>query len=260
MRAAKLAQSREVMLRIVGGTEVAEGGYRDCALVGQQNANGTLSWFCSGALIHPRIVLTAGHCMDPGHGDIPNLVALSCVDMNRLTDAELVKAKTCVRHPSYGQGLGHDISVIVLRDEAKTPPVARASTSELTASPKTTLVGFGNSDVLSTRGFGRKREVSVDIGFLRGRTPDGQLDGPEHQLGFASELEYTAGGEGYDSCNGDSGGPSYVGAGSTYKLAGLTSRGFDDAHDPCGDGGIYTRVDVHASFIQQVAAQYGVSI
>jgi endonuclease G len=253
------AESRKVLTRITGGVEVADGAFRDCALVGHRYPNGTLEWFCSGPLIHPRIVLTAGHCMNPARGVVPNIVALSCVDMNRLALAELAPAKTCVRHPEYGSGVAHDISVIILRKPAKTPFVKRAATTDLAAARETTLVGFGNSDFKSTRGFGRKREVSVDIGFLR-RSPSDDLDQAEHELGFESDLEYTAGGEGFDSCNGDSGGPSYIEVGGHYQLAGLTSRGLDTAQDPCGDGGIYTRVDVHAQFISEVAAKHGVTV
>jgi len=259
MRAQRAAQSRKVLTRITGGVEVPEGKYPDCALVGHRNRNGSVDWFCTGALIHPRVVLTAGHCMDPGGGIVPNIVALSCVDMTRLSHAELVSAKTCVRHPAYGSSIGNDISVIVLRKDAVTPAVKRATAHELGAAAETTLVGFGNSDFKSTRGFGRKREVSVDIHFLR-RAAGDDLDDAEHELGFESDLEYTAGGEGFDSCNGDSGGPSYIDVGSHYQLAGLTSRALDTAQDPCGDGGIYTRVDVHARFISEVGARHDIAL
>jgi endonuclease G len=250
---------RKVFKRIVGGTDVAEGSYPECTLIGQRHANGTTTWFCSGALVHPRIVLTAGHCFDPAEGLVPNRVALSCVDMNRLSNAEIVAAKACVQHPSYPSTGLNDIAVIVLRQDARTRPVRVASTAELAQAQEATLVGFGNSDFKSTRGFGRKREVDVEITHLR-RAAGDDLDEAEQQLGFESDLEFTAGGEGFDSCEGDSGGPAYVRSGSELRLGGLTSRALEHATRPCGDGGIYTRVDSHQTFIASVAEKHGIRL
>lgn len=252
-------QMRKVFKRIVGGTDVEEGHFPECALIGQQHANGTTSWFCSGALVHPRIVLTAGHCFAPDQGLVPNVVALSCVDMNRLSKAEIVSAKACLQHPSYPSTGLNDISVVVLRKDAKTKPVRLASTAELAQAQDTTLVGFGNSDFKSTRGFGRKREVDVEITHLRRATSE-DLDEAEQRLGFESDLEFTAGGEGFDSCNGDSGGPAYVRVGAELRLGGLTSRALEHATRPCGDGGIYTRVDSHLDFISSVADKHGIRL
>src|SRR6266545_3877279 len=149
----------EQLARIVGGVETPPDKYPDCALIGRRFPNGTVSWFCSGVLVHPRVVLTAGHCQEP---QAPiNIVALNALDVQAL---------------------------------------------------QTTLVGFGNSDVLSTKGFGRQREVTVDITEVR-RSPDDDLDEAEQTLGFESDLEFVAGGGGFDSCNGDSGGPAYIDVG-----------------------------------------------
>lgn len=245
----------ETLKRIVGGIIVAPGAYPECCLIGQRFPNRSMQWFCTGVLIHPRIVLSAAHCNQPP-GLMANVVALNCDNENQLGGAEIISARRTVTHPNYASSGGlHDISVLILRKAAvKSVPVSYASTAEINAATRTTLVGFGNDDALSSRGFGVKREVEVDITGIR-RSPTDDLDNAEDELGFESDLEFVAGGGGFDSCNGDSGGPAYISVSGNRKVAGLTSRATRTATKPCGEGGIYTRVDQHLDFIKEVASQ-----
>src|ERR1051325_7285501 len=111
-------------------------------------------------------------------------------------------------HPTYRETLRTaDITILVLKSPARTAPVALATTDEVAGAARTHLVGFGNNDVNSTRGFGIKREVDVDIISLRRREAD-QLDDDELRYGYAADSEFVAGGQGFDTCNGDSGGPA----------------------------------------------------
>ncbi len=245
----------ERLARIVGGVEAPPGKYPDCALVGQRAANGMVDWFCTGVLVHPRVVLTAGHCQDPSSPI--NVVALDGVDVADLQDAEVIGVRRVRVSPRYPQTTGHDISVLVLRGDAGVDPVPMIEPGDLAEVTRTTLVGFGNDDLLSTRGFGRQREVTVDVTNLR-RGPEDDLDAAEQALGFESDLEFTAGGGGFDSCNGDSGGPAYVDVGGVRKVAGLTSRATEGFTTPCGDGGIYTRVDTQRDFIRDVLVDAGI--
>lgn len=252
-----------LLARIVGGVPVAQGGYPECCLIGEKFTNGSISWFCTGVLVHPRIVLTAAHCHQPNDPRFPskaNVVALNCEDKDRLGAAEIVSARRTRVHPKYPSlNPLHDIAVLVLRKNANVAPVGIASTDEINASTRTTLVGFGNSDVNATRGFGLKREVEVNITDIR-RTAADDLDAAEDRLDFESDLEFVAGGNGFDSCNGDSGGPAYMMVGGVRKLAGLTSRATRTATNPCGDGGIYTRVDKNMDFVRDVANQAGITL
>jgi endonuclease G len=247
---------REALQRIVGGFPVQPGTFPECCLIGRRNANGTFQWFCTGVLVHPRVVLTAGHCFDPAQP--ANVVALKADDQSQLGNSEVLSVRRMVQHTDYPSTGRHDISVIILRTASTVAPIRMATAQETTSAKKTTLVGFGNDDVLSTRGFGKKRQVTVPITSVSG--PGVNVDDLERELGFESDLEFVAGGSGFDSCNGDSGGPAYIDVGGTRVVAGLTSRATDTARNPCGEGGIYTRVDVHLSFIKQVAASAQITI
>lgn len=254
-RAARAMTMAHELVRIVGGVRTS--GFPDCSLIGRRNTNGTLSWFCTGVLVHPRIVLTAGHCFIPDRR--ANIVALGATDEDQLQQAELISIRRMVQHPRYRQTHQlSDMSVIILRKASAVAPTPIATTAEAGAATETTLVGFGNDDVNSTRGFGIKREVTVPVTQMRRAATD-NLDAAEQTLGFESDLEFVAGGNGFDSCNGDSGGPAYIKVGAALKVAGLTSRATDTAGHPCGDGGIYTRIDKHVDFIRQMAQDAGIT-
>jgi endonuclease G len=242
------------LARIVGGHPTLD--YEECCLVGHRNPNGTIDWFCTGVLVHSRIVLTAGHCFRPSNQ--PNVVALKASNQNALQNAEIIDVRRAVVHPRYIQTHQlSDMTVLVLRTSSGTTPARIATGAEIAAGAQLTLVGFGYEDIGASRGFGVKREVDVDFVSLR-RDPADDLDADEQRFGYESDVEFVAGGNGFDSCNGDSGGPAYLMVDGTRSVAGLTSRATHGATHPCGSGGIYTRVDVHLDFIRQVAADAGI--
>jgi endonuclease G len=244
--------------RIVGGRPVKPGRYPECCLIGESFSNRTQRWFCTGVLIHPRIVVTAAHCHTPPELRA-NIVALRAENQDLLANAELRSARRTRINPKYPQTGLNDIAVLILRRASTIQPVPIASSAEINTANAVMLVGFGNDDINSTRGFGIKRVVNVPIISIR-RNPGQNLDTDEQMFGYESDLEFVAGGNGFDSCNGDSGGPAYIRVGGVRKLAGLTSRGTKTATNPCGDGGIYTRIDVHMDFIRNVACAFGIQL
>jgi secreted trypsin-like serine protease len=235
--------------RIVGGVPALKGEFPECCLIGTRNINGTIDWFCTGVLIHPKLVITAAHCISSGTSYV---VALNASDENKLSSAEIINVRKAIVNPQYqNTNPNNDIAAFILQSKAATTPIKIATTAEIAASKKVTLVGFGNDDINSTKGFGLKRKVSVDIVSIR-KKKDEDLNFDEAKYGYESDLEFVAGGNGFDTCNGDSGGPVYVSTSSTLKVAGLTSRATKDSVNPCGDGGVYTRVDMHKAFIDKV--------
>ena len=233
--------------RIVGGAMTLPGEFPECACIGDNGG-----WFCSGVLIHERVVLTAAHCAPE-----INRVYLGGRSLNLIgTSGEVIRVERVVIHPEYDPDRvpSHDIALIVLETPARTMPVALASALEVEAEDNVTLVGFGYDHPTSPTGFGTKRKVDVPLTNLQGMDA-GAIDQLERTHGFDGEFEFHAGRKqlGKDSCNGDSGGPAYITAGDAFKVAGLTSRAAFSSVLPCGDGGIYTRITPYLGWLYEAS-------
>lgn len=259
-RSTRGARAVSALERIIGGKRSEPGTFQDCCLIGDVGDAGLLkSWYCTGSLIHPSIVLTARHCIssrNPG-GLSPNAIAIGINSARDVRRENIHRVSSIVSHPSQ------DATLLFLRKPVDgIEPSTIASEAQMHSAQRCLPVGFGNSNPNGTMGFGIKRQVEVDIAVMR-RASNEDLMTEEQILGFNSRFEFVAGrkGSGKDSCNGDSGGPIYVPAEENSTdwdsrvLAGLTSRATDEAIDNCGDGGVYVRADTLLPWMREQAKQ-----
>jgi len=227
--------------RIIGGTTVGAGQFLDCVAVGSE-----AQWACTGTLIAPSVVLTAGHC-----ASVATRVYLGS-DVTR--PGLVVRVKKRVRHPKYHVGKHNDLLVLILEQAVQgVAPRALAAKAKIDKADDGRAVGFGATDASGTFGYGVKRQVDVPVASSDCRGKAGGHD--DHTAyGCDAGLEVVAGRPllAQDSCNGDSGGPFYILDGKAWKLAGVTSRATDSAVHNCGDGGIYVRVDRYRAWIDGI--------
>lgn len=230
---------------IIGGTLVRRGDFPDCCAVGDEH-----QYYCSGTLIAPNVVVTAGHCCEAtrvflrgnnvDHSDDDAEV----INVKKVTDESGFERLLDFRHPDPKV----DLRLLILERNSTVPPRRIAQESDLEGVEEVMLVGFGTIDLAGTMGYGTKRQVTVPIETLDCTEPE-----IADQRGCREDYEIVAGHRGLlrDTCRGDSGGPLYIeGEDGSYLLLGATSRGAWGSDKCCGDGGIYVRVDKFLDWIQ----------
>jgi Trypsin len=221
--------------RIWNGISVPEQDpFRDAvALVGN---NG----ICTGTLVAPDTVVTAGHCYCGGvlsealiGRNILSPVARIPIDKGR--SEVFVSCEKLNRNLSLG-----DIAIIKLSRSAKQPPRKIGALDIVREAASVRAVGFGRT--INT--IGEKYQVNIVIASFQcdGRALTGI---PDYQIYRCSPLhELVAASLNRDTCAGDSGGPIYaVGRDAQMYLVGLTSRAVDP-DGRCGPGGIYVLLAV----------------
>lgn len=198
---------------------------------------------CTGVLVAPTVVLTAGHCADGITG-----VSLGASDIGGLR--QQYKAERVVAYPKWLQT--YDAAIIILDRPADIAPVEIAQGCVLdhwyANGSKVDVVGYGAIDKRA-RDYVDELQAGTTV-VIDAHCEDEAL-GCNPQVSPAGEL--AAGGNGVDSCNGDSGGPLYLRTPQGPYLVGITSRAVDTARLPCSEGGIYVRSDALVDWIEATA-------
>jgi hypothetical protein len=225
---------------IVGGGPAPAGRYPFmAALVDRSAPDVATGQFCGGALIAPKLVLTAGHC---AFGSAPGDVDV-VLGRLRLSAAggERLHVSAIVVHPRfgdvYGEGVRYDVALLRLATPAHEAPVAVAAAGTGPAAATTLqLVGWGV----------RNEDGAVPDELLQAQVPTvADTDcGAAYGRLFQPATMFCAGllgVGGVDSCNGDSGSPVLTGAPGSFRLVGVVSWGFGCAQPAFP--GVYARVE-----------------
>ncbi len=226
--------------RVVGGEPVPDGVYPDAVALFSG-----LEPLCTGTLIAPDLVLSAEHCFG---------ISGAKVGVTDTNDGELVEVVARYDHPDATSTF--DITVFELAepvDVVAHPPrplVLDCLAGLYVDGADVTVAGFGYRD-----GSGPAQDLLIAADITIGDADCSDLSrGCREAVSPGGEL--IAGGEGLDSCIGDSGGPLYLDPTPETPggelLAGVVSRAAFPASQICGDGGIYVRSDAIAPWIEQV--------
>jgi trypsin len=221
------------------------------------------SFGCTGSLIAPRWVMTAGHCGSltgaVTEGLLPSQAAFPPSAYKIQLDSVYADGRGGETHTvdkvvvdtDYGvqNGTGSDVSLLELSDASKVAPVKVAALGERklwTAGKLATIAGFGTTSESAGDPPPQMQQAQVPIvadadcakdypGGFSEASDDGSFD-PKTMLCAG----YPKGGT--DTCQGDSGGPLMVrsASGKAWRLVGATSFGKGCAE--AGKPGVYARV------------------
>jgi trypsin len=233
-----LALSASPSTAVVGGTNAGPNEFPSVTEV--IIAKGFL---CTGTLIAPDVVLSAGHCgsITGGAGVAspasypPQLIDVY-IGSNKPGQGERVPVSKVTNHPSYLLSSGYDIVLLKLsRASTKTPTQVSGTSEESLFAPTTleAIVGFGateeGGDLPDTL---QKAQVPVTTDAYCANAYDS----------FEAQTQICAGYPegGVDTCQGDSGGPMFGRtAAGALRVVGATSYGEGCARP--GKPGVYAR-------------------
>jgi uncharacterized protein (TIGR03382 family) len=233
---------------VVGGDPVPQGRWDDAVgIVFDGNFVG-----CTGTLIGPEVVLTAGHCVV---GSNVTHVVVGSKD-SASNQGEVLAVDQVHEYPNSQRTL--DIAVLTLRTASSYPPRAmgiECVLEDLVDGAEVQIVGFGATTEQGNDRNTRLNEVTTEVvdADCDQQRVNGMLSGCIDDVSPGGEL--AAGGDGIDACFGDSGGPLYLLTDRGDFVVGVTSRALAGASFsfPCRDGGIWVRPDAAIDWIEQRA-------
>lgn len=231
---------------VIGGADAPAGKWPDVAAVNFAGQQG-----CTGTLIAPTVVLTAGHC----NGTDLDSVIIGTSSLARAAEGETITVAKRIEYPSSQTTI--DVTALVLSRASTREPRKIATgwaSLEIKNGASIQIVGYGAVDRNGPVPFNMDEQYVNELQEATTAITDADCtinaaNGCNAAAKPAGELG--AGGMGIDTCPGDSGGPVYLPTPFGTFLAGVTSRSYDDAMFWCSEGGIYARPDKVADWIEK---------
>ena len=243
---------------VIGGRPAAQGAFPSAAYI--LDLRGKLLAQCTGTVVAPSLVLTAGHCAENmktgiANGDSGYRVLTGVVDF-ATGQGQLSRVVGVIPYPGFARRLeAGDAALLVLDKPVSAPPMTLAKRSQahlFDAGTRATIAGWGLTSVV-------RRKLTRHLQFADTVVQPASWCArhvrpffPRWELCTIDSAHYAASG-----CYGDSGGPLMVpgaGAGETLEV-GIVA--FGQARCSPRFPSVYTRVDALTGWLGSWIAAYG---
>lgn len=208
-----------------------------------------LSVGCGGVLTAPKVVLTAGHCVD-GSGPETGIQVLAGATDLQSKSAVTARSVSVIRAGGFrGEVHGDDWALVKL-DRALDLPTLDVARSALRNQEKVTVLGWGRTSEVGLAQENQLRYGTVPV------VPDSTCAKAYRTVGVSlvRDESICAGGKTVDTCQGDSGGPMVrKDAAGRWAQVGIVSWGLGCARD--GYPGVYTQVSTFRSAIRSATRE-----
>ena len=229
-----------------GGAPSAEGVGRSVVTIVGSRGN-----FCTGALIAPKIVLTAAHCVQPG-------ADYKIVEYGADKQPSLQDVKSVAVHPGFNMQamLAHrataDVALLQLSSPArgKTPSTLGLPNIPILVGSRFTIAGIG----VTVRGDGKSGGTIRAAGLIATGKP-GSL-----QIRLVDPVNQGRS-DGLGACTGDSGGPVFEDKQTGPAIIGVVSWS-TGPNGSAGCGGLtgVTPLTLYRDWLLQIARQWGAGL
>ena len=230
---------------IVGGKKIDSTNIAGQSTVGIYAKD--VGYICTGTLVAPNLVLSAGHCVDPKAQEI---VIMFAPEMKNAKKEQVRKVVQAIVHPDYSTEMKakdmYDIALMKFEGQApsnyKVAPIL-FDRHPIQKGIRTIVAGYGLSWTIGPKaGAGTLRTTDLKIS-----------DANYSNTVVLLDQSITRG-----ICSGDSGGPAYLEVDGVLQVWGVASRG-DSLPGwltpKCMLFSIFTRVEAHQVWIQDTMSQ-----
>ncbi len=240
---------------VIGGHDATIAQYPSLAYI--EGVQATSGYACTGTVVAPRVVLTAGHCVEDIESDsivepTEIAVATGVSNLTKIPRTNISQVVQVLANPNFDPTkLQGDAGLLILAAPVSAPPIPLATTAEATLytpGNELTIAGWGIDDRRTEHAPNELQAATVPIAETsrcqKGTRSFYPFFDPTRQLCTldTAHSEVTA-------CHGDSGGPAMATRpdGSLVEV-GVTSLG-EGTCNPSSPG-VFTRTDQIDSWVQ----------